>query len=98
MQQKASDGGPPDFDVEPRKLSPKRRDRQIGLRRDQRPNRVLMLSQRVPLMAAELARQTIACRLPLLHELDYAARTDVKASRRLAPGSASQNRQNQAVT
>lgn len=56
MQQKASDGGPSEFDVERRKLSPKRRDRQIGLRRDQRPNRVLMLSQRVPLMAAEFAR------------------------------------------
>src|SRR5271165_5329875 len=98
MQQKTPDGGPPDFEVERRQLFPQRRDRQIGLRRDQSPHLVFMLSQRVPLIAAELARQTIACCLPLLHELDYAARTDVKAARRLAPGLTSQNRQHQAVT
>src|SRR5271165_1726043 len=65
MQQKTPDGGPPDFDLERCQLFPQRRDRQIGLRRDQSPHLVFMLSQRVPLMAAELARQTIACCLPL---------------------------------
>ena len=98
MQQKTSDGGPPDFDVEHRQLFPQRRDRQIGLRRDQSPHLVFILSQRVPLMAAKLARQTIACCLPLLHEFDHAARTDLKAARRLASGLTSQNRPHHAVT
>ncbi len=55
MQQNA-DGGPPDFDVEHRQLSPQSRDRQIGLRGDQSPHLVFMLSQRVRLMATKLAR------------------------------------------
>jgi hypothetical protein len=45
-----------------------------------------MLSQRVPLMASKLARQTIACCLPLLHKLDHAARTDIKPASHIAPG------------
>ena len=60
MQQKASDGGPPGFDLERRQLFPQLRDRQVGLRRHQRPHLVFMRSQRVPLMAAKLSRPTIA--------------------------------------
>jgi len=86
MQQKTPDGGPPDFDLERCQLFPQRRDRQIGLRRDQSPHLVFMLSQRVPLMASKLARQTIACCLPLLHKLDHAARTDIKPASHIAPG------------
>jgi hypothetical protein len=55
MQQKTPDGGPPDFDLERCQLFPQRRDRQIGLRRDQSSHLVFMLSQRVPLMARNVS-------------------------------------------
>lgn len=97
MPQKTPDGGPPDFDLERRQLFPQLRDRQIGLRRHQRPHLVFMRSQRVPLMAAKLLRQTTAGCRNLLHELDHAARTDLKAARRLAPGLTCQNRPHQAA-
>ena len=98
MPQKTPDGGPPDFDLERRQLFPQLRDRQIGLRRHQRPHLVFMRSQGVPLIAAKLSRQATAGCLKLLHELDHAARTDIKAARRLAPGLTCQHSPRQAVT
>ena len=97
MQQKTPDGGPPGFDLERRQLAPQLGDRQIGLRRHQRPHLGFMRSQGVPLMAAKLLRQTSAGYLKLLHELDHAARTDIKAARRLAPGLTGQNRPHHAA-
>ncbi len=98
MPQKTPNGGPPDFDLERRQLAPQLRDRQLGLHRHQRPHLIFMRSQRVPLMAAKLSRQTTACYLKLLHELDHAARTDIKAARRLAPRLTCQYSPHQAVT
>ena len=106
MPRKTPDGGPPDFDLERRRLFPRLRDRQIGLRRHQRPRLVFMRGvfmrlvfmrgQGVPLMAAKLSRQATAGCRNLPHELDRAARPDLKAARRLAPGLTCQHRPRQA--
>ncbi|MGB6373304.1 MAG: hypothetical protein WBE80_04930 [Methylocella sp.] len=98
MPQKTHGGGPPGFDLERRQLAPQLRDRQRGLRRHQRPHFIFMRSQRVPLMAAKLSRQTTAGYLKPPQELDHVARTDSKAAGRLASGLACRHSPHQAAT
>jgi hypothetical protein len=85
MPQETPDGGPPDFDLERSSVIVS-----SGCAATNARTLIFMRNQRVPLMAAKLSRQTTAGYLKLLHELDHAARTDIKAARRLAPGLAVQ--------